>query len=449
MTINAGTKTDKEEPLTRADVERLLRKVGSPKELNLSGRNLKGIDLAHFDLSMANLSGANLSGANLREASLSGTNLIMADLSMSNLSEADLSRAFLVNAVLFGADLSGAFLRGASLSGADLRQAILFKADLFDTDLSDANLSKADLRGAFLRGANLSNANLSEADLSRAFLFKTLLREANLDRAKLDEADLNGATISEYLKEQLRNRGAMGLVNIEDLDAQKEHVLGDPHTTRIRIIEDPLTAQNLTTIISALTELSTKYWLIAKGRFADLIEYTQTHNGRFAEEANVIVTKVAYNSPFNMDWKVDLSAPGVAEALVTTIDGITQVPKRLKQKELEIQAKTQELQHAEQQADHEKQMASLEEEQKRLEIEKQRLEVLEKQLEVQKKGIEYALEIARKVVDLLHPGADPATRAMELQTLLPNLVQLQNGKGLELALPVSQNEKPTTSNESA
>ena len=157
----------------------------------------------------------------------------------------------------------------------------------------------------------------------------------------------------------------------------------------IRIVEEPLTAQNLTSIISALTELSTKYWLIAKGRFADLIEYTQTHNGRFAEEADMVITKVTYNSPLNMDLKVDLSAPSVADALVTTIDGITQAPKRLRQKELENQAKAQEIQHAEQQAVREQQMAILEQEQRRLEIEKQRLEVLEKQLEVQKKGIEY------------------------------------------------------------
>jgi hypothetical protein len=36
---------------------------------------------------------------------------------------------------------------------------------------------------------------------------------------------------------------------------------------------------------------------------------------------------------------------------------------------------------------------------------------------------------------------------MEIQALLPNLVQLQNGKGLELALPASQNEQPTTPKE--
>ena len=203
----------------------------------------------------------------------------------------------------------------------------------------------------------------------------------------------------------------------------------------IRISEIPLTAYNLTMAISALMELSTKYWLIAKGRFADLIEYTQTHDGHFVEEANVVVDKISYNSPMNMDWKVDLSAVSVAEAVITTIDGITQVRKRLEKAELENQAKAQEIKLVEQHADHEQQMAVLEREQQRLEVEQRRLEILEKQLEIQKKSIEYALEIASKVVDTLHPGADSATRAMQIQALLPNLIQLQNVKGLELALP--------------
>lgn len=207
-------------------------------------------------------------------------------------------------------------------------------------------------------------------------------------------------------------------------------------TVRMRIVEEPLTAQNLSTIISALTELSTKYWLIANGRFADLIEYTQTHNGRFAEEAQVVVTKITHNSPMNMDWKVDLSAPSVAEALVTTIDGITQVRQRLAKMELENQARALEVKQAEQQANHEQQIAGLEQEQRRLEIEQHRLEVLEKRLDVQKKSIEYALEIAARVVDTLYPNADSATRSMEIQALLPNLIQLQNGKGLELTLPI-------------
>jgi transcriptional regulator with XRE-family HTH domain len=204
---------------------------------------------------------------------------------------------------------------------------------------------------------------------------------------------------------------------------------------RIRILEEPTTAQNLLTIISALTELSTKYWLLAKGRFADLIEYTQTHNGQFAEEANIVITRITHNSPVNMDWKFDISAVGVAEAFVTTIDGVTQLPQRLEKAKLENQAKALEIKEAEQKAGQENQMALLEQEKQRLELEQRRLEVLEKQLEVQKKGIEYALELAGKIVDTLRPDVDAAARAMVIQTLLPNIIQLQNGKGLELALP--------------
>lgn len=140
-------------------------------------------------------------------------------------------------------------------------------------------------------------------------------------------------------------------------------------TFRIQIVAEPLTVYNLTTIISALTELSTKYWLIVQQRFADLIEYTQTHNGRFVEEANIVVTRVSYNSPFNMDWKVDLSTPSIAEALVQTIDGIKQRHARLEQVELGNKAKTQEIKHVEQQADHEQQMAVLEWKRQQLENE--------------------------------------------------------------------------------
>lgn len=211
-------------------------------------------------------------------------------------------------------------------------------------------------------------------------------------------------------------------------------------TLRVRIVEEPLTAYNLTMILGALTELSTKCWLIAKNRFADLIEYTQTHNGRFPEEAGMVITRISYNSPFNMDWKADISPEGFAKALVTGLDGIKQSQARLEKAKLENQAKVQEIKEAEQKAERQSEMALLEQERQRLELEIRRTDLLEKQLEVQKKGIEYALEIAGNIVDTLHPGADPATRAMAIRTLLPNIIQLQNGKGLELALPPPSSE---------
>src|SRR5881275_2019591 len=89
-------------------------------------------------------------------------------------------------------------------------------------------------------------------------------------------------------------------------------------------------------------------------------------------------------------------------------------------------------------------MVALEHERQALEIERQRLELLGQQLDLQKKGIEYALEIAKKTVDLLHPNADDATKGMAIQAILPNILQLQNGKGLILALPEPNKEALNT-----
>jgi uncharacterized protein YjbI with pentapeptide repeats len=365
----------KDRPLTRADVERLLQKVGSPDKLDLSLENLERVDLSYFNLSGANLGAARLSYANLSNSDLSGANLSSATLSNSD-------------------------LRGANLSGASL-----IMIDLNNSDLRGANLSGTDLRDAELIGANLSNANLS------------------------------GVILSENEREQLRGRGAIGL--FEPVQTTQRAT-----TLRIRITEEPLTAHNLATIVSAFTELSIKCWLITKSRFADLIEYTQTHNPRFAEEANTIITRASYNSPFTMDWKMDISAQGLAE-------GITQIAlikKTLEKAELENQEKVQAIKHDQQKAEQERQAVQLVREKQELEIERQRLELLEKRLETQKKQIEYALEIANKLVDVLQPSADQAARAMTMQVLLPNILQIQNGKGLELVLlgPQSSEEKIET-----
>ena len=64
----------------------------------------------------------------------------------------------------------------------------------------------------------------------------------------------------------------------------------------IRIVQEPLTAQNFTTIISALTDLHTKCWLIEQGQFINLIDYTQTHDIRFVKEANLVIGKLAHYS---------------------------------------------------------------------------------------------------------------------------------------------------------
>jgi broad specificity polyphosphatase/5'/3'-nucleotidase SurE len=130
-----------------------------------------------------------------------------------------------------------------------------------------------------------------------------------------------------------------------------------------------------------------------------LRENTQTHNERFAEEANLIITRIAYNSPFEMSINFpNLDPKNIAEAIVTTIDGITQNRVRLEKAELENYEKALQIKQAEQKADREDQASLLEQEKNRIEIESQRLALLEQRLEIQKKGIEFALEIAGKTL---------------------------------------------------
>ncbi len=221
----------------------------------------------------------------------------------------------------------------------------------------------------------------------------------------------------------------------------------EPIKIQLRIIEEPLTPQNLALILTALTELTTKLWLIEKHRFADLIEYTQTHDIRFANEAGTVITRVSYNSPFNFDWKVDFSAPSVAEAVMTVVDGLTQRKAHHEQSELENQEKAHKIKEAEQKLKQKQELAPLEREKKELELEKQRLEnekerqaLVERRLEMQKKQFVDALELAGKAVDIVYPNADADMRPLLIQTVMNNILQLLSATGLDLILILPENK---------
>jgi hypothetical protein len=213
-------------------------------------------------------------------------------------------------------------------------------------------------------------------------------------------------------------------------------------TIRLLISEDPLALSTLASALSALTELSTKYWLIAQARFADLIEYTQTHNERFLQEAGITLGALSHNSPMNFD--VRFGATDVAEAIAKTIDGIAQAKQRYTQKELEIKAQVQALEQNEREAEEKQLLAQLERERQQLDIEQKRLEIIEKQLEIQKQTIEFALDLAGKILDGFQPGLDPAARAMAIQVSMSNILQLNNIPGLDLSplLLKEANSKP-------
>jgi hypothetical protein len=245
------------------------------------------------------------------------------------------------------------------------------------------------------------------------------------------------------------------------------HHLDEKITIRIRITEEPLTAQNLITIVSAFTELHTKCWLIQQNRFADLMDYAQTRDMRFSKEAGLSIAQMAHNSPALIDFVVSsASIAGVATlalALKTAIDAIVQTPLRFRatqlqnQKEvLEQKIREQEAQQTQQTTDQkaqielERQTMLLELTKKQIEVENQQLELDKQRLELEKKRVQVVLEIAKTMVDQLQSNANEETKEMLAHSLVPSLLQLATADGLELALPAppkSEKQEPQTENE--
>jgi hypothetical protein len=221
----------------------------------------------------------------------------------------------------------------------------------------------------------------------------------------------------------------------------------------LRLVEEPLTPQTLALVFTALTELTTKLLLIAKHRFADLIEYTQTHDVRFANEAGSTIAYVTYNSPFNFGLQVDKLVPGVADAVMTIVDGLSQRKAKREKVEIDNLASAQRIKEAAEALKQQQRYSKLEREKMELglermilENEKERQALVEQRLESRIKQVEYALELAGKAVDTVYPNADTEMRPILIQTLVNNILQIDSVEGLQLklALPEHSNVKPPT-----
>jgi hypothetical protein len=425
MPTDTQAATSKEDrPLTREDIEHLIAEAGNTKKLKLPGQNLIKANLSDLLLSKADLSKANLFGANL-----SGANLFGANLGEANLSRANLSKANLIVAILIGANLSK-----ANLIGTRMRRAMLSGADLSGADLSGADLSGANLRKAILSGANLSGADLSRANLSGANLSQTDLRKAKLS---IPPSDLisRGAIIDEPAPE--------------------------PGSLRFRILQQPLTIQNLTLILTALTELHTKAYLIAARRLDDLINYTQTHDRQFEDQANLLITRLSLHSPaeieaksdpkpdspIKVDIKADLDPAKIIDALTNTLKSVATLGSerqlgqvKVKEAEQDLKLKKQAAQDTHALSQLEQAKLQLANEREQLAIEREQTALERERLQTLKERMQTYLEIADLMVTQLYPDAGPDLRPMLKQSLLPSLLKLSEGQGLELpALPPNPN----------
>src|SRR5258708_30430145 len=82
---------------------------------------------------------------------------------------------------------------------------------------------------------------------------------------------------------------------------------------RIHILEEPLTAQTLSTTISAITDLHARCFFIQQNRLADLMDYAQSRDPRYLKEVNLRIGILSHNSPAIIDFLIS-SVGGVAGA---------------------------------------------------------------------------------------------------------------------------------------
>jgi len=248
--------------------------------------------------------------------------------------------------------------------------------------------------------------------------------------------------LSAYLAEEVRTI----LAQSEEREVRPDKINSLP-TFQIRIMDEPLTAHNLSIIFSCLHILYTKCFLITHGRFSDLIEYAQTRTDRFALETNFLITDITHNSPFNFD--LSLNPESVARAMQLAIDAVSLAGLRKKEQELTLQARELDIRRQEQEVQikeendkvmHQRELQETEfaRQQKLLELEKQQFELEKQRFEFHTMRIGFALETAERMVDLLHPETDEAIKTMLVQTLLPDLLQLSTSRGLQLALSPPQ-----------
>lgn len=223
---------------------------------------------------------------------------------------------------------------------------------------------------------------------------------------------------------------------------------------RIRITEEPLSAENFATIINNLTELHSKLWLVQQGRFSDLIEYSRDGDKVFAPEVKLVIADLTFHSPVEVEFGTVVLSPIIVSAAIKAIvqvfkiaiDAINKAPYKDKQEKLRAELLEKELKLKEEriEAVHNRsqvsaEQAELEKQKTLLELERQRLlmqiDIQKARLELDKERVDFALDLADKVVDRLYPEADEATRSMVARTLLPEFLELGRANGLELALP--------------
>ncbi len=225
----------------------------------------------------------------------------------------------------------------------------------------------------------------------------------------------------QYLNDEVKQR--LNKVELQSL-------VDNSTTIRVQVNENPLTASNLAIILPALTSLYTKCWLIMHERFADLIEYTYTHNPRFEKEAPLIISRLTYNSP--LDFKLDLSLEGLANAFRTIFEVIEKRGLARRKTEAEIEELEQKLRQQEQefqtQQEHLDKMRLIEKQNAVIESQSKLIDLRTKQLGY----IKDVSALSPKIIKALRPSLDETVLEIVTPTLYEDILKLDTSKGMKL-----------------
>ncbi len=271
----------------------------------------------------------------------------------------------------------------------------------------------------------------------------------NVKSTLIDYDNLNYDNVARTIRaDVVALRHILGRLVDEPEPVSPDH---EPTALRLRITEEPLTASTVDNVISALTTLHTKCWLLYHDRLADLIDYTQTRTPRFEQEAHLIITRMRYNSP--LDIKVDVGIDKVGDAIQKSIDALVQVRQRHRKQELENEAAEVETKLKEQAAqsaladqDQERQLAAWKAEVElqgaQLEIKRKQLVLQEQELAYERDRVRIAVETGMQIVERVRPDiTDPATKAMLAQSFVREFLQFGSIQNVEL-VPLEPAEKP-------
>jgi len=251
--------------------------------------------------------------------------------------------------------------------------------------------------------------------------------------------------------------GTFRNASMHGIEGEKNRAEKNQVTLRIGILEDPLTAQNLSAIITAITDLHARCWFIQQKRLSDLMDYAQTRDPRFVKEANLRVGAMSHNSPVVIDLLVNAGTitGGVATlvlAMTKAIDAVAQTPLRFRAAKLKNEREVLDQKIAAEKAETEKRTLDQERQiaaqKAQIELEKQQLELDRQRFELQKDRVNVVIEIATTTFNQLQVDIDAGQREMIIHSLVPPLLQLASADAIVTTLPATlPNEENKESSE--